>query len=131
MFEKLSLFQMSGRMASHAALRQRLVAENIANANTPGYRQQDIPLFSETLREGRTALTLRASRPGHRGADHDRDLPTPRIVRDAHAAPNGNTVSLETEVMKTAHVRHQHDTALAVYRSTMSILRTVLAERGA
>ena len=41
-------------------------------------------------------------------------------------SPNGNTVSLEDEMVKAADVRHQHELALAVYSSALNILRTSL-----
>ena len=50
--------------------RQRLIASNIANADTPGYVARDIN-FAQALREatgsGSRAAVLRASQPGHIG----------------------------------------------------------------
>ncbi len=50
--------------------RQRLIASNIANADTPGYVARDIN-FAQALREatgsGSPAAVLRASHPGHIG----------------------------------------------------------------
>ena len=50
--------------------RQRLIASNIANADTPGYVARDIN-FAQALREatgsGSPAAVLRASQPGHIG----------------------------------------------------------------
>ena len=50
--------------------RQRLIASNIANADTPGYVARDIN-FAQALREatgsGSPAALLRASQPGHIG----------------------------------------------------------------
>ena len=117
-------------MATHATVRQRVISENIANANTPGYRQRDVVAFDSLAHSQSNAVTLRATRPGHRNGDEGMgaDL-QPRVVRSATQGPNGNTVSLEGEIMKTAQVRQQHDTALAVYRSTMTILRSVITHR--
>ena len=42
------------------------------------------------------------------------------------ASPNGNTVSLETEMIKATEVRQQHDLALATYRGGLDLLRTAL-----
>ena len=38
-------------------------------------------------------------------------------------SPNGNSVSLEAEMMRSTKVRHDHDLALAVYKTSLDILR--------
>jgi flagellar basal-body rod protein FlgB len=38
-------------------------------------------------------------------------------------SPNGNSVSLETEMVKAVEVKRQHDQALAIYKSSMNVLR--------
>lgn len=40
---KLSLLRLASDLAAHAATRQSVIAENIAHADTPGYRARDIP----------------------------------------------------------------------------------------
>ena len=46
------------------------------------------------------------------------------------SAPNGNTVSLETEMVRATEVRHQHEMALSVYQSALGVLRTSLGRGG-
>jgi flagellar basal-body rod protein FlgB len=41
-------------------------------------------------------------------------------------APNGNTVSLEAEMVRMAEIRQAHDMALAVQRSVSGITRAAL-----
>ena len=48
MFDRIGLMQMAQSMARQAALRQGAIAENIANADTPGYRVRDVASFAET-----------------------------------------------------------------------------------
>ena len=47
-------------------------------------------------------------------------------ARAGAAAPNGNTVSLETEMIAAVETRHAHETALSIYETTRNILRTAL-----
>ena len=42
MFEKIQLMQMAQSMAQQAAFRQNAVAQNVANADTPGYRRKTV-----------------------------------------------------------------------------------------
>lgn len=124
MFEKLEIVRMAQQLASHAGARQGIVSQNIANADTPGYKAQDLPDFAATFRnEG----ALKATRPGHIGVA-GQSAPLARGA-NAMADPNGNTVSLEAEMVKAVEVRQQHDMALSIYRSTSDMLRTSLGRR--
>jgi flagellar basal-body rod protein FlgB len=49
MYQNLSIFQAAGAMAKHAGARQAVVAQNVANADTPGYRAQTIAPFTEVF----------------------------------------------------------------------------------
>ena len=52
MFEKLEIFRMAHAMSVHAGARQSVVAQNIANADTPGYAARDVRPFKEILEIG-------------------------------------------------------------------------------
>ena len=38
--------------------------------------------------------------------------------------PNGNSVAIEDEILRSVDAKRQHDRALAIYRSSLNILRT-------
>ncbi|GHC29773.1 MAG: flagellar basal body rod protein FlgB [Rhodobacterales bacterium 65-51] len=127
MFEKLELVRMAQAMAVHAGARQAEIARNVANADTPGFKARDLPPFAEVYDASQDAL--RRTRPGHLlSGETDGPAPVLRTQRGA-AAPNGNTVSLETEMVKSVEVGQQHEMALGIYRSAASILRTSLGRR--
>lgn len=127
MFERLALSRLAGALAGHAVARQGLVAENVANADTPGYRARDVRPFSEMVEDA--GFGLRTTR-----SDHMSDAPGTgegrTTERTAQPSPNGNTVSLETEMVAAAETRQSHDLALAVYRSAGSIVRASLGRAG-
>ena len=116
---------MAHDLLAHAAARQTAVARNMANADTPGYRATDLPAFAETLDEG---ARLKATRAGHIGWSEERSVAEPR-AREAQASPNGNTVSLETEMMKAAEIRQSHDMALSIYTTVSQIRSTALGRK--
>lgn len=123
MFDRLEIFQMAQAMALHASARQSAVAGNVANADTPGYKARDAAPFADTYAE--LGMGIRATRPGHiGGANH----PQAVALTDAggQASPNGNTVSLETEMVRAVEIRGEHERSLAIYRSSLNILRTAL-----
>jgi len=125
MFEKLTVLQTAHDMAAHAAARQGVLAGNVANADTPGYKRRDLQPFAEVFARAAAApMKLQAPRAGHVAtgglqAAIREDTAAPR-------APNGNSVALETEMMRSVEARHQHDLALTIFRSLSGILRSSL-----
>lgn len=123
MFEKLQLTRMANVMAERAGARMGVTAQNIANADTPGYKAMDLPSFAETYQD--IGPEMRATRAEHLTADGAASEPILRRAKGS-GAPNGNTVSLEQEMVKTATIRQDHDMALAIYRNTSEIMRASL-----
>ena len=123
MFEKLEITRMAQSLAAHAGTRMGVIAQNVAHADNPGYKSQDLPDFAKTYADQHGA-GLRVTRAGHLGANGEAAL-QPVVLRGSDA-PNGNSVSLESEMVKAAEVRQQHDMALSIYRSTSDILKLAL-----
>lgn len=124
MYNTVNLFQTAGAKAQHAALRQSTIAQNIANADTPGYAAQDVAPFGDTYNAMESGL--RATRPGHLHGDPTQPRSETRKSGGAEASPNGNSVSLEQEMVKAVQTERAHDQALAVYRHAMTVLRASL-----
>ena len=125
MYENLALLRTADAMARHAGARQALVARNMANADTPGYRAMTAAPFSESVKAARHVM--RATRPGHMGYEETTRLrPT---EAGGEASPNGNSVSIETEMIQAAEVEREHNRALSVYRHSLTVLRSVISGR--
>ncbi len=123
MFARLEIFQMAFDMATHASARQAVIARNVANADTPGYKARDLPSFAETYGGLAGDFSLRTSRPEHLASHR---VLAAQVVKDATQSPNGNSVSLETEMAKATAAKGQHETALTIYKTALDILRTSL-----
>lgn len=128
MFQNLEIFQMAHAMAGHAGRLQVVAAQNMANADTPGYKTQTLTPFKDTLNLGGGSAAQRATRAGHlNGISHDGAvLSAGQITRDENAKsePNGNSVAIEDEILRAVDAKRQHDRALAIYRSSLNIIRT-------
>lgn len=116
--ENLSLFELASALARHAGRRHRVIAENVANADTPGYRAREVEDFRATVKE---AFTARATRPGHAGGEPPRAPRT--FALDLPPEPNGNTVSIEDQAVRATQAQGQHAMALAVYAKAVDIFR--------
>lgn len=128
MLDGLETIRMARAMTAHAAERTKVIAGNVANADTPGFRARDLQPFSETYRRA-AGGALRATRAGH--LDARGGAASVRIAEDQGGrAPNGNSVSLEDEMVRTAEAKRQHDLSLAVYRSSLNMLRSAIGRKG-
>ena len=127
MLESLSITRMAEALADHSASRLDLIARNVAQADTPGYKAMDLPAFAKVY-EDQANEGMRATRPGHFTTTETAFQPVAEAT-GGEASPDGNTVSVEKEMVKSAEVRQDHDMALAVYRSAQDILRISLGRK--
>ena len=119
MMKDLSILNVAGAMARHASARHKLIAENVSNADTPGYRAKDISGFNAEQAERLYDVA---------GARGDRALTLLRMMQaheleNSAASPNGNTVQVEDQMARSADAQAQHETAMAIYRKSMDLLR--------
>jgi flagellar basal-body rod protein FlgB len=123
MFEKLELTRMAQSLAGHSGARMAVIAQNVANADTPGYKARDLPGFAEVF--ATDDVHMRATRSGHLTAGSAAAMPAIEAA-NGREAPNGNSVSLEGEMVKSVEARQNHDMALAIYRATSDVIRASL-----
>ncbi|MCF2871612.1 FlgB family protein [Octadecabacter sp. G9-8] len=126
MFKNLEVFQTSFAMARHAGARQAVTAANMANADTPGYRARAMDSFRDTY----TAATseIRTTRSGHLESGGITTPPEAHFS-DAEASPNGNSVSLEQEMVNSIEIQREHSRALAIYKHSLDVLRMSIGRR--
>lgn len=130
MFEDLTVFKTAYAMAVHASQRQAVIAQNVANADTPGFVGRDLVPFQEVYASSISDRSFqRATREGHIPGRASENLDG--IVREdrTFASPDGNTVSLETEMLRATDANRQYDRSLAIYRSALNILRSSLGRQ--
>lgn len=127
MFQNLEIFQQSYAMARHAGARQALTAVNMANADTPEYRARSMESFADSYQAG-SASDMRGTRQGHLGTT---SLSTPATVQmsDSQTSPNGNSVSLEQEMLNSIENQREHSRALAIYKHSLDVLRMSIGKR--
>jgi flagellar basal-body rod protein FlgB len=124
----ISLFSaLAEKMRWHQA-RQGVLAENIANADTPGYIERDLTPFSfgdemksvATLTTTTTSPThFSVSSGGETGGFGSESSPF-------EITPSGNGVTLEDEMMKVSGNDMDYQTVTALYTRSMAILRTAI-----
>ena len=96
--------------------RQATIAENIANANTPGFRAKDLEPFTTVI--SKTQLAMTATHDGHLGQVMDVSRPSEVEKAESWAVTHsGNSVSLEQELMKAGEVARNHSLNTSIAKS--------------
>lgn len=113
-----------------AQRRHELLAGNVANLDTPGYRQRDLDQtqFQTALADSIQA----ASEPSiHPPQPHTRDdlYSGPRAAMEQVVFHDGSDVSLEHQVTEMSKNRHLHGLAVTTMRSQFALLRAAITER--
>lgn len=106
--------------------RQRVLAQNIAQADTPGYRPRDLRPFAEMVAGSAGTVAMARTDPRHLGQAGGRD---PRAVPDRRLmdqSVNGNGVSLDQQALKVAETDTAHALAAGLHRRWLGMFRTAL-----
>ena len=113
--------------------RQRVIASNVANEETPGYRAKDLQ-FKDALSQaakGPTMVHVRSTHPGHivMGGAHAQARGRITEVPAADLPLDANSVSLDTEMAKLSDNAMHYNTAATVtsmrIRQLLSAIRDV------
>ena len=119
------LFGLAARQAEFLTNRQTVIAENIANADKPGYRAKDVKSFSDTLEATRLEMAGSdrlhlAGGSGRAGAVEENTAATWDVTH------SGNTVSIEQELMKTGEIAREYGLNTSITKAFHRMLLTTL-----
>jgi flagellar basal-body rod protein FlgB len=134
MATNLSLFTAIGAKMDYLNQRQTIISQNVANADTPGYRPQDlVPVdFSSVLKEistpaGKMNVSLETTNPQH--------MPPPNSIADPKAkkqkevyevAPVGNAVVMEEQLMHAGQNTMDYTLMSNLYQKHTQMLKTAI-----
>jgi flagellar basal-body rod protein FlgB len=133
----IGLLNALGAKIKYLGKSQEVIAQNVANADTPGYRPQQLTAVDFAALLGRAAPTQNAAllldrtAPGHRlpaGVDAASATDRPQKIT-YEVAPAGNAVILEEQLVKANAVRMDYDLMVNLYSRNMQMMRTALGQR--
>ncbi len=116
-----------------AQSRQKVLAENVANADTPGFQARDVtpPKFEPT---GASAardinpLALATTEPGHIAGGGQTGF-AGQSDHKYEIHPTGNAVNLEQEMMKVAANQMDYQTVTALYAHSLNLIKIALGKK--
>tara|TARA_R110002072_G_C7815096_1_gene522870 strand:- start:368 stop:793 length:426 start_codon:yes stop_codon:yes gene_type:complete len=119
--------------------RQRVLAQNVANADTPGYTPGDLSqadfqrALSREMRGSTSAgaVAVMTTQPGHITPAGNGGR-TYSVVRsaDTETTVNGNSVNLEDQMVRAQDNRMRYETAMSLYQKSLSIMRMAARPAG-
>ena len=127
MLDAIPVFALLKAKLGYDGQRQKVIAQNVANADTPGYAPRDLAKFSFAgalqAQAGGVAPVLThplhlAGRTARAGPWKSADAP------DTEARLDGNQVVLEEQMMKMNEASSDYQTALTLYSQSLTLLRT-------
>jgi flagellar basal-body rod protein FlgB len=119
------------KMEWHQA-RQKVLAENVANADSPEFRPHDLAMPDFERQTHRPISTVSLTRTE---GDHIAGTPasSPNFRSQTQGGyeirPTGNAVSLEDEMMKVAANQMDFQAATALYTHSLNLIKTALGKR--
>jgi flagellar basal-body rod protein FlgB len=115
-----------------AQTRQRVLAENVANSDTPNFRPRDLaPPKLDSSSTGPTPVRLATTESGHLpgfGGAGESFRAERRAAYDTQ--PAGNAVNIEDEMMKVAANQMDYQAVTALYTRSLNLLKTAIGKVG-
>ena len=123
-----------GQAMKNLSERQRVIAQNIANSETPRFKARDVnpPNFSSLLSEagdGPSVVRPRIVLTSGMSALGARQPMAGNIVLDSDTSetkPNGNNVALEDQLLKMGQIQADFATMTSLYRKQLGLLKTAI-----
>lgn len=130
----LRLFNMAMTKMDWAAQRQKVLTQNVVNADTPDYKPRDLKAldFKHVLRDQVQPVKVARTDPGHiKGTIPEQDPFRSRsLMKSYEESPDGNEVILEEQMQKVGDTRSEYNTAIQLMQSNMKMLRLALGKGG-
>ena len=139
--DDIPLFAMLKSRMGYLSQRQKVIAQNVANGDTPDYQPRDLKAYSF-----KASLASQTSSQPYRGgpvgptstsgvqmlatsATHMAPARAPSIWRspegpDSETTLDGNSVTLEDQMLKMTDARMNYDAAIGFYQKSMQMLKT-------
>lgn len=125
---QIPLFAMLRGRLGYLSERQQVIAQNVANSDTPRFTPKDLKPFSfEAQVQSQAVSAASVTHPGHIPLNRSGGGLTsgwnPVDQRDSETSLDGNSVVLEEQMMKLSDARMNYDAAIGFYQKSLGLLR--------
>ncbi len=132
--QNIGLLKALGAKMDYLSQRQRIIAQNVANADTPNYRPQDLkPVDFGTVLKGVTAskgIQMVSTNAMHVGAGNEVAAAKEGKQKKVYeVAPDGNAVIMEEQMLKSGETVMDYNLMTSLYQKNVSLIKTALGTR--
>ncbi|MCB1721414.1 MAG: flagellar basal body rod protein FlgB [Alphaproteobacteria bacterium] len=130
--ENIALFKALGAKMDFLNQRQRVISQNIANTDTPGYRPKDLkPVdFGNVLQnvtKGKSGVRLETTDNLHMPPPGDVRIDDPqKQKRTYEVAPAGNAVIMEEQLINSGQTVMDYNLMTNLYQKNTGMIYTAL-----
>lgn len=132
MFDKLSVIELAKSRMDWVAKRQEVLAENVANANTPKFTPSDLKPFDfkAVLANSNPSTTVQvtATNPMHIQPIVTDTQVVVKDRKDFESSADGNAVVLDEQMAKIGDAKSAYETAASLFQKQYKMLRTALGK---
>ncbi len=134
-FTHQPLFAMISKRLNWLTERQRVLAQNISNVDTPGYKPRDLKTvsFEQMVKGASATMPMARTDSQHISTQNSSSGIGPNDIakeKPIETTLSGNAVTLDAELMKLGQTADDHALALNLYRDQIAMFRTVLGGQG-
>ena len=125
----MAVFKLISKKMDWLAQRQQVLAQNVANADTPKFKPDDLTPFTfRTALQDSTHLQPALTNAAHLQLTRANDGPgkAAKERKPYETKPDGNAVDLEEQMYKLSQNSQDFNMVSGLYRKNVSLLKTVL-----
>ena len=115
--------------------RQRVIAQNVANSDTPGYAARDLRApgdFAHAMMQQSQGVGMMRTSTAHMAIQPQRAVNYASMTApDSETTLDGNSVVVEEQMLRMAESRMAHDAAIGFYQKSLNMLRMAARKPGA
>lgn len=113
--------------------RQKVLANNVANSDTPNFQAKDLkPLtFRELIRDSENRVSMTATHVAHQASGPGGPAKAAAEVNEDpyEVSPQGNGVVIEEQLMKIGETRMNYELTANLYKKHLDMFRMALSRR--
>lgn len=130
--EPIGIIALASKQAEWLTVRQSVVADNVANVNTPNFRTKDVNSFDDVLASqssNGSAMSLVTTNARHMNInDSSHDGIAVSEQSGLAVSSSGNSVQIAHEMMKASQIRQEYDLNTGLVKALNSMMMTTIGK---
>ena len=127
--QEIPLFALVSKRMAWLTERQQVLAQNVANADTPKYKPRDLTQqsFRKMLAPQRPGMEMKRTAGSHiQRVPNAMQFRAEKTRKTYETAPSGNAVVLEEQLMKVSETQGHYRLATNLYRKHVEMIKMAL-----